>query len=274
MDFYESIKEYTREYVNEFIKECASFTKRSNNIDKRMKKIVSKSNDMKYYGYKPIVISLNSKELLNYINHIVCFDEKIETMKNVRDILFKTSKMIYEKFNPHLIYTFANEINVVFYDNENGMFNNNINKTITFLSSFASVRVSNIIKSTGLDLDIHFTAKFTEFDVDHEVLNYLIWRQMDCRRNTITILYKCLHSEMILDNRINIENLKISSMIDEFKNFDINIETDFYNFLVGNIIKKHICSKNDKVIKLEHFKFSDNFKDNYKNYITGKLICE
>lgn len=252
-------------------------------LDERMKNIVNNKNDKCYYGYKPVIISLNSKELLNNINHLTSFTNKVSWLEHVNIMLFQTSKNIYERYNPDLIYTFGNEINVVFYNNENGIYNNNINKTITSLSSYASVEMSNRFKKNKMDIDVYFTAKFIEFDQEYEVLNYLIWRQIDCKRNTITLLYKCLNVESILEHRLSVEGMKIDQMVEELNRVtDTDIENVLYHLLTGNIIKKylteHIYDRTTKqkfcrtCIKSDNFRFSDDFKGNYEKYILTKVL--
>jgi len=279
-------------------------------LDKRMRKNIKQYNSTTYHGFKPFVISLKSKQLLNYISHLVCLDDKIKQLELIQDVLFDVGKKIYQKYDPHLVYTFQNEVNVVFYYNDRGiyLFNGNVMKTVTSLASFVSVEVSKSLYKRGIDIDLHFTGQFVEFDVDYEVLNYLVWRQMDCRRNTITLLYKCLHMKYILGGQCSIDRIKVNEMITSLnvsldKN---NIEDSLYHLLTGNVIKKHVFyskkhnfnkqdddkhdkqddDKHDKQdddkhdnkcivlrrsVGVEHIKFSDDFKGNYAKYILNKL---
>ena len=196
---------------------------------------------------------------------------------------------LYEKCDPHLIYTFGNEINIVVNYNDQGnyVFDGNINKTITYLCSLASVEVSKMLLKHDIDIDVYFTGQFVEFDIEYEVLNYIIWRQMDCKRNTLTLLYKCLNMGLILDGKINVDGMNIEDMISIMNEKQVLDVTKTYNhLLVGNLIKKHVFyiekKKTDLVdddskivsrrcLNIEHVKLSDNFKENYQKYIVNKL---
>jgi hypothetical protein len=249
-------------------------------LDVRMRERMNKFNGKTYHGFKPFVVSLKSKQLLNYINHLGNINEKIKELELIQDVLFDVSKRIYKTCDPHLIYTFQNEINVVFYYNENGvyLFNGNIMKTVTSLASFVSVEVSKLLYKRGIDIDLHFTGQFVDFDVDYEVLNYLVWRQMDCRRNTITLLYKCFNIASILDGQCSIESVKLDEMINSLNVNMLNIEEFLYHLLRGNVIKKRVFNtkKDEKIVTrrsvgVEHVKFSEDFKTNYTKYIVNKL---
>lgn len=264
-------------------------------LDTRMRKNIKQYNSTTYHGFKPFIISLKSKQLLNYISHLTNLDDKIKRLEVIQDVLFDVGKKVYQKYDPHLVYTFQNEVNVVFYYNESGiyLFNGNVMKTVTSLASFISVEVSKSLYKRGVDIDLHFTGQFVEFDVDYELLNYLIWRQMDCRRNTITLLYKCLNMASILDGECSIESIKIDEMITSLNVSIDNVEDSLYHLLTGNVIKKRVfyseknkreqddkqddkqdenkCIVLRRSVGVEHVKFSDNFKANYAKYIVNKL---
>lgn len=255
-------------------------------LDIRMRKNIKQYNSATYHGFKPFVVSLKSKQLLNYISHLTCLNDKIKQLEVIQDVLFDVGKKIYQKYDPHLVYTFENEVNVVFYYNDNGiyLFNGNVMKTVTSLASFISVEVSKSLYKRNIDIDLHFTGQFVEFDVDYEVLNYLVWRQMDCRRNTVTLLYKCLNMPSILDGQCSIKCIKVNEMITSLNASIDNIEQSLCHLLTGNVIKKHVFyskkkqddKQDDNVVLrrsvgVEYIKFSDDFKGNYEKYIVNKL---
>jgi hypothetical protein len=96
----------------------------------------------------------------------------------------------------------------------------------------------------NIDLDVNFFGQFVEFNIDYEVLNYLIWRQMDCKRNTISLLYKCVNFEDFLSMTESIDNMSIENMLfDINKKLDKKVECDYKNLLTGNVIKKYLFHK-------------------------------
>lgn len=248
-------------------------------LDTRMRNLLKKYNSSKCHGFKPFVITIKSKELLSYINYTTLLNEKVNELETISDIMFKVSKGIYGRFDPHVIYSFENELNVVFYYNDDGIytFDGNIHKTITSLCSFTSVDVTTCLRSKGIDLDVCFTGEFVEFDRDYEVLNYLVWRQMDCKRNTVTLLYKCLDVE----SSTNVERVRVDDMLSIIsKQIEIG---SIENLLLGSTIKKYLfyklCNKpgkqedivSRKSVGVEYVTFSKNFKENLQKYIINKL---
>ena len=95
----------------------------------------------------------------------------------------------------------------------------------------------------------------------------------------------------------SIDNMSIENMLSDInQKLDKKVECDYKNLLTGNVIKKYlfhklvkqsVCNCNEdkineglskdiivtrKSVGVEHFSFSDNFKDNFQKYIVEKLI--
>jgi tRNA(His) 5'-end guanylyltransferase len=250
-------------------------------LDNRMRNYI-KNNNKQCHGFKPFVITIKSKQLSEYINNITDFHEKVKLLNTIQDIFFETSKIIYTKFDPHLIYTFQNEINVVFFYNDTGTFiyNGDINKIVTNIVSVVSIEVYKRLCQPNFDLNFH--GHFVEFDVDYEVLNYLVWRQMDCKRNTITLLYRCYNEYNDECDNLNVEGIKVLDMVSVLNNkTGIDINQKYIYLLTGNIIKKYLFYKikneNDeniivrRSVGIENIYFSDNFKMVLRKYIINKI---
>jgi hypothetical protein len=141
-----------------------------------------------------------------------------------------------------------------------------------------------------VDDDLVYTAQYIEFDKDHETLNYLIWRQFDCKRNSITLLYKCLN------NVSNVDSIKLSVMVNDLKRHRVFEELNY--LLTGHIFKKQLVytqiPENEieetiivddinfthdikagvsarKEVVAEYFYFADNFRENLYRYIKNKI---
>jgi hypothetical protein len=91
----------------------------------------------------------------------------------------------------------------------------------------------------GIDIDFLFNGEFIEFDKDYETLNYLIWRQLDCKRNNTVLLYRCLKRNDILDNNLILDKIKNEEMRQELNDY-----TDIHeSIFTGNIIKRQLYYK-------------------------------
>jgi tRNA(His) 5'-end guanylyltransferase len=144
------------------------------------------------------------------------------------------------------------------------------------ISSFASVASS---KYTSLD--ILFDATFVEFDKDYEIVNYLVWRQKDCKRNSTTLLYKCVH------NTNNAENISLYHIQQEMNDLSI---PDWITR--GHIMKKErllepvnqdpviinehttVVPESKERIRLatHHFDFDKNFQYTFYSFIEEKYL--
>lgn len=248
-------------------------------LENRMKKNVSKCNSAKCHYFKPHIVSIKSREILTFLNTLTSFDEKIKMLEMFQDILFESIKPIYKNYAPNLIYTFLDEVHLVFFYNDDGnyIYDGNITKTITALTSSISINVFRELQKRGIELDFKFSSQFVEFDKDYETLNYLVWRQNDCKRNIVTLLHKCLHSDLFLENDIDLNTKldKLKNDIDEILKADIEIS--LLHLLRGNIIKKHQQIQNEtrvtrNIIHIEHFLLADNFDKTFEKYIKNKIV--
>jgi len=261
-----------------------------NSLEKRMKRIIEKDNGKTCHYYKPRIVSIKSKALLDLINKVnrstykSSIENKIDFIERINSVLINVSKKLYLKFDPTIIYTFHNEINLVFFYNENGecIYDGNMNKILTSIVSYASILFSKELEQNDIMLDFTFDGHLIEFDVDYETLNFLIWRQFVCKRNTISLLYKCLH------NKKETNNLSLDDM-------KYNLPIVPHELFIGNILKKHNfktviknpvneitndnkitndneITKNRKKIGVEYFYFHKNFKNNYEEYIKKKVL--
>lgn len=253
-------------------------------LQTRMKKYLHRYNNLNIHPYKCHIITLKSKQLLSYVNTLSNLDDKITFLESYNTMLNNVCKKLYIRFNPQMIYSFNDEIHLVFYYKEtNNIYNGNIHKLLTTFTSYTSICMLKELLNNSININFEYYAKIVEFNEDYETLNYLIWRQFDCKRNIMTLLYKCLKYNDILDGGYsNIEKMKLEDiMLDFSKNQSVN-----NNLLTGNILKKQIyyVSKEDlqkdlqkdlvtrKNILVEHFYLADNFTENMQKYIKNKIL--
>lgn len=252
--------------LTEFLNRLLNFTK---SLNQRMRELLFKYNNGTFDNSKPYIISLKSKKILEYVNNINnSINEKVDSWYEYNKLLVDISKQCYVRFNPSLIYTFNDEIHLVFY-NDNNTYLGNINKTLTTIVSF----VTYLFAKESSYSDFTFYGKYIQFDTTYETLNYLIWRQNDCKRNNIITLYKYFDE--------NCNELSLLNIINKLDNleFDITNET-LYPILYGNILKKELVYSEDKnkelinrkVIVNSSILLSDNFTENLQKYIYNEHL--
>lgn len=260
-----------------------------NGLSDRMANLVRNYNGNKIHCYKPFVLSLNSRKMLDYINKATPVNEKLKFYSDYNKLLVEVCKIIYEKFDPTCIYTFNNEIHLVYYYNNNGNYilNGNIHKLLTRISSYASVKMSNILAKNNIEIEnFYFEGNIVEFTEEYETLNFLIWRQFDCVRNTLNSLYKCYkineNTKLGSNPRDVLKSIKLDTIKKElFEKDDISsMITD--DILYGILLKKEIYYKENetdkneivtrkRIVEVSH-DFTNDFTKNMQNYITNKKL--
>lgn len=270
------------QYDTHYLNQCDPEEVYSPTLQKRMQSLVQKPH---FHPYKGHIITLKSKEILEYLNKTgkdVDFSSK---HLNFNKILVNVCQSLYLKYDPNMIYAFNDEINLVFYHNNNDVeyvYRGDIYKTVTMMTSFASIQFTKEFVSSNLDFEFLVNGRFVEFDDDYEMLNYIIWRQNDCYRNNLTVLHNqyanSSHSMKITDVILSLEQLEKdfqeSSGLKR-SNFGMNM-----SFFYGNLIKKEIVYKeiNGKMVCKKHFNVDNNmvlkwnFNENVQKYIYNKLL--
>lgn len=293
MQIFKAIKNIYTSYLNNFYNNVCDYIIYLNNnepseIKLRMTEYIDRTNK-KCHPYKPFVVTLKSRQILSYFNYLTNIEDKLKFIEKFNEIMIEVSKKLYIQYDPHMIYTFHDEIHLVFFYNEHGnyMYSGDINKIITTLVSYTSIELTKILNKRSINLDFVYKGQFVEFDDDYEILNYIIWRQFDCKRNTITLLYKCIHLENFLNNKEKNYCQKLETME---KNVSWFLKDKFNTYYTGNILKKTLFysnPKNPKIVfnktsetnlimrkrlEVEHFYLSDNFKENFNKYIKNKIM--
>jgi hypothetical protein len=204
---------------------------------------------------------------------VTSFDEKIASLELYNKALTNVCESLYNRFDPHCIYAFNNEIHLVFFYNNKGdfIYNGNVTKTITTIASQASIYFMKELLLLGIDANSSFEGSSVEFDKQYETLNYLVWRQFDCKRNTITLLYKCLNKELLLDSALTLDDIKLECLEKE-----VYAKSNCANLLPlvhGNLIKKKLVKQlKRKQFVNEHVVLWENFAENLQKYIVSKLL--
>jgi len=243
----------------------------------RMENIVDNYNNCYFEEYKPYVISIKSKEILEYINSVQnSFEDKIQQFNNYNKILVSVSKECYQRFNPNVIYSFNDEIHLVFFNTIDFpyLYNGNINKTITTIVSVITRQFTKEFLSANIDFNFTCSGKYAIFKHEYEVLNYLIWRQNDCKRNNTFTLYK------YFDSDLNGKSLQYMSKALSYYLSKLELSFDLRKIVYGNVIKKEIIYVENKdkelsvkkVITTNHDILALNFDENLQKLIYNRYL--
>jgi hypothetical protein len=249
----------------------------NSSLKNRMQNVLYKYNGQEFSQYEPYIVSLKSKEILEYLNtRNLSIKEKIDDWQEYNTMLLKVSQECYDRFNPRMIYSFNDEIHMVFYNTSDypDLYNGNVNKTLTTMSSFATRQFTKEFNKRNLDFEFTINAKYAEFNQEYEALNYLVWRQLDCKRNNIITLFKYFQEDvkyLVLDDVTQSLFHKLT---------DLNMNYEQLKYLInGNVVKKELVyvDMNDNMLTKKELNVSndllhENFKENLRKYIYNAYL--
>lgn len=238
-------------------------------LTERMKKYTNQQHDVYCHPFQPHIVSLKSSMLSRVINTVTSIEEKKAFYDKFNATLQQVVAAMYDRFDPHLVYAFNNEIHLVFYPNEEGqyLYDGRISKIITTIASWTSVEMTK--RMGGEDGSFIFEANFVEFARDWEVLNYILWRQYDCKRNSMTLLYKCLNKDLVEDGQDPTCFVKLDEMAWELLDQEISDA-----IVYGSTMKKELDSVTfRKRLTTSHQNWHMfEFKEILQTYIINKYL--
>lgn len=225
-----------------------------------------------YSDYCPFVVSLHSKKILEAINFVESVDKKMESLYWYRSIFVDVCRKLYNRFDPSMIYIMNNEIHMVFYrslETPDPLYMGNIHTLLSTITSFATRELDRYL---GQSLDFTFVARYIEFPKEYEVLNYLVYRQLDCRRNNTTLLYKCLFKDAHYEGTLDINGLSVEDMTQILaeKGVESGKFTDLEATFNGVTLKRTETATARKTIEVITPIFSSGFRDNFQKLIAEK----
>jgi tRNA(His) 5'-end guanylyltransferase len=268
----ETIKRSWENLIDFVYTEKSNFDVNTNGIQSRMKNLESKYNSKSCHPYKPHIFSLKSKKLLCYINEMSSLNDKMKFYNVYNSMLRSVCSKLYDRFDPSMIYTFNNEIHLVFYYNEDGnyQYEGNINKLLTNITSYASIIMNESLKENKMEMDFTFDSTFVEFDLEYECLNYIVWRQLDCKRNVVTLLYKC-HKN---DKTLNLTGIKLKDLQNELYANYPNFKQEINNLMYGTVLKKEIIKTENNSESDSSKPFSFSSRDGFEITKNQTPVCE
>jgi hypothetical protein len=238
----------------------------------RMQELLDVYNGETLDNFTPYIVSLKSKEILEYINFPKNnINEQIDTWRQYNTILQTVIRESYNRFNPTMMYAFNDELHFVFYNTSDYMdvYNGNIVRIMTTINSFVTRSFTREFSKYGIDFEFSFNAKYAQFPVEYETLNYLVWRQLDCKRNNTITLFKYFNNNT---THMNLEDVT-QNLCHNLKDNNINY-TDLSDIIYGYIVKKEIVyiEKGDDIVTRKVFNISntilnDNFRETLHKYV-------
>lgn len=145
-------------------------------LPQRMDFYLDKYNSFKSHSYKGHVVVIKSKRILDLFKSS---KNSLEKLDMIHSSMINICHGLMEKYNPRLIYTFSDEVHLVFMYNDNTsyIFNGNVHKLLTNVSSTMAFLIS---KFGLISVNPEITAKFVQFSNDYELLNFIAWKQSHC----------------------------------------------------------------------------------------------
>lgn len=246
------------------------FNKQS--LKTRMQNSLEEYNSRKFEDYKPYIISLKSKELLEYLNfQELNIKEHLDKWRQYNLILQDIVKQSYNRFSPIMMYAFNDELHFVFYNvsDYTDVYNGNVNKSLTTITSYVTRLFTKEFMKNDIDLEFNFHAKYIEFDVEYETLNYLVWRQLDCKRNNTITLFRYFNTDT---THMTLEDVT-QNLCHHLNDNNLNY-TDLKDIINGFVIKKELIyvEKGDdivtrKVFNVSNMVLNEQFRETLHQYV-------
>uniref|UniRef100_A0A6C0E0M7 tRNAHis guanylyltransferase catalytic domain-containing protein n=1 Tax=viral metagenome TaxID=1070528 RepID=A0A6C0E0M7_9ZZZZ len=250
----------------------------------RMKGYSKRYNSKELHGFKPFVLTLKSKKLLTYINKIgesdgYSIESKIATFNTLYGGIKNVCEKLYNHFDPTFIYTFNDEIHMVFNGDTPILYNGNINRLLTNAVSVTSVYFTEEVTEgllIGFPKSCFFEGTCVEFSRDYEVFNYIIWRQFDCKRNNMSLFYAIYSSDKHSLNGKSIDTLEselVDVSISDAIKYGILIKKEIYNLMVDaldQVITKDVMTR--KRFIYSSIDLSSDFKENVNTFLYQKYL--
>lgn len=217
------------EIINEFLRYLRQTLKHKASLKERMLEYLSYWTPVRNnFNYKVFTIKMKKQKNYNLERNY----------KNIQE----TCTKIYKDFNPIMIYFTHKEINIVF--KELNAFHGDITLHLTKLVSMISVYYYKHAYDSTL-----WTGQYVEFHQDHDVLNYIIWRQRDLMNgykeksmNDMFVYGRVMKKELVYkeshhDNKNRGDNMALRG---EYNTFTTNFHQNDFNELYSKLID-HKC---------------------------------
>ncbi len=202
------------------------------------------------YSRTPVIIRIDGKAF-----HTFCHGAKKPYDDRIKEAMIETCQVLLKTVqNCKLIYTQSDEISLLLIDYEkletSTWFDNDLQKITSVSASVATMAFNKkLAESYG---------KWALFDARvwnlprEEVTNYFIWRQQDCRRNSVSQVARSIFSHKHLHGK-KTQEMK-DMMLEKGTNWDTDIDAGYRN---------GFCISKDSVVAAPLFKESREFVEQH-----------
>lgn len=195
------------------------------------------------------------------------------------DCMVKTAVDCFTKFNALFAFVCSDEITLLFDTHKNNLFNGRINKILSLIPSYATLKFNSYLREKEINIYRRFMQAYdnycycgddTKFNIykqeyykfkdlinnenyfdgriiqmnKKEILNNIIWRQRDCLKNSITTYAL----QYYINPKLQYKNSTQKIQMMKFKDFDYEKQVPIH-LKYGVFIKKEQYLKENKFIR-------------------------
>lgn len=198
----------------------------------RMKKLESAYTSMRVNHPDILCVRIDGKKFSKYTKGFIKpFDERI------LDAMSATALYLVEQTNATLSYTQSDEITLIFVPTGNEhIFGGKVSKINSILASMATAYFNNYMhqhKYISSNELAFFDCRSWAVSSLSEAANTLLWRIHDCRKNSVSCLYRWTAGHSRMKNKNQQEMIA-----DLIVNFNTKWDDLLYNYKYGTIYKR------------------------------------
>lgn len=121
---------------------------------------------------------------------------------NFRKIFDEVSKFIIEETHATLVYHQSDEITVVFENNDHMWFDGKVSKIESVLTSLVTAKFNSLTSLIGKQNRFGlFDCRTFQVPSKIEAINAVLWREVDCKKNSISMAARTVFSSKALENK-------------------------------------------------------------------------
>jgi len=177
----------------------------------RMKALEAIETNRKFDPMLPVYARIDGRSFSRFTRHM---DRPFDSRMTMA--MIETTKYLVDKSHAAIGYVESDEISLVWNDSPNGgtqlFFDGKIQKSCSVLASMAAAKFAVEIQTQFGTLGIscpHFDCRIIQMPSRTEAANMLLWRTMDCEKNSISMAARTMFSHKDLQGKKSPEMIKM-----------------------------------------------------------------